>query len=375
MFERFTDRARRVVVRSQEEARDLKHNYIGTEHILLGLLSEGQGVAAMALERFEMSPESVRKEVIASIGLGTQAPAGHIPFTPRAKKVLELALREALQLNHDYIGTEHILLGVLREGEGVGAQILKKHTVDLTMMRTTVLTMLQGYRAKRGGEQLRFRLRATAPGTGPDEPIEPPTTPAGIASLVEAARLAREQPVGSHHLMLAALSDPDAAAARALSALGVDLDQARVALRGIDVTGTSDELPEEAGRRQMLIRVADDKITIEASDPVIIHLGQAALEALGDQANPPGTIRGELAASASLSALWLVLRSNLDDIRQRAESPAVVEEANTEAAEPVPEQVRPRSAEPGSEPASPRSAEPGSEPARPDSAEPGSEVA
>src|SRR5579884_2903355 len=120
MFERFTDRARRVVVLAQEEARMLNHNYIGTEHILLGLIHEGEGVAAKALESLGISLEAVRQQVEEIIGQGQQAPSGHIPFTPRAKKVLELSLREALQLGHNYIGTEHILLGLIREGEGVG---------------------------------------------------------------------------------------------------------------------------------------------------------------------------------------------------------------------------------------------------------------
>ena len=123
MFERFTDRARRVVVLAQEEARMLNHNYIGTEHILLGLIHEGEGVAAKALESLGISLEGVRQQVEEIIGQGQQAPSGHIPFTPRAKKVLELSLREALQLGHNYIGTEHILLGLIREGEGVAAQV------------------------------------------------------------------------------------------------------------------------------------------------------------------------------------------------------------------------------------------------------------
>ncbi len=124
MFERFTDRARRVVVLAQEEARMLNHNYIGTEHILLGLIHEGEGVAAKALESLGISLEAVRQQVEKIIGQGQQAPSGHIPFTPRAKKVLELSRREAASLGHDYIGTEHILLGLIREGRGVAAQIL-----------------------------------------------------------------------------------------------------------------------------------------------------------------------------------------------------------------------------------------------------------
>jgi ATP-dependent Clp protease ATP-binding subunit ClpC len=144
LFERFTDRARRVVVLAQEEARLLNHNYIGTEHILLGLIHEGEGVAARALESMGISLESVRSQVVEIIGQGSQAPSGHIPFTPRAKKVLELSLREALQLGHNYIGTEHILLGLIREGEGVAAQVLQQLGADLPKVRQTVIQLLSG---------------------------------------------------------------------------------------------------------------------------------------------------------------------------------------------------------------------------------------
>jgi ATP-dependent Clp protease ATP-binding subunit ClpC len=145
MFERFTDRARRVVVLAQEEARMLNHNYIGTEHILLGLIHEGEGVAAKALESLGISLDAVREQVQEIIGQGQQAPSGHIPFTPRAKKVLELSLREALQLGHNYIGTEHILLGLIREGEGVAAQVLVKLGADLNRVRQQVIQLLSGY--------------------------------------------------------------------------------------------------------------------------------------------------------------------------------------------------------------------------------------
>ena len=148
MFERFTDRARRVVVLAQEEAKMLNHNYIGTEHVLLGLIHEGEGVAAKALESLDISLEAVREQVQEIIGQGQQAPTGHIPFTPRAKKVLELSLREALQLGHNYIGTEHILLGLIREGEGVAAQVLVKLGADLNRVRQQVIQLLSGYQGK-----------------------------------------------------------------------------------------------------------------------------------------------------------------------------------------------------------------------------------
>jgi ATP-dependent Clp protease ATP-binding subunit ClpC len=153
MFERFTDRARRVVVLAQEEARMLNHNYIGTEHILLGLIHEGEGVAAKGLESLGISLEGVRAQVEEIIGQGQQAPSGHIPFTPRAKKVLELSLREALQLGHNYIGTEHILLGLIREGEGVAAQVLVKLGADLNRVRQQVIQLLSGYQGKEAVSQ------------------------------------------------------------------------------------------------------------------------------------------------------------------------------------------------------------------------------
>ncbi len=153
MFERFTDRARRVVVLAQEEARLLNHNYIGTEHILLGLIHEGEGVAAKALESLGISLEAVRSQVEEIIGQGGSSPSGHIPFTPRAKKVLELSLREALQLGHNYIGTEHILLGLIREGEGVAAQVLVKLGADLSRVRQQVIQLLSGYSGSGQGEK------------------------------------------------------------------------------------------------------------------------------------------------------------------------------------------------------------------------------
>jgi ATP-dependent Clp protease ATP-binding subunit ClpA len=166
MFERFTDRARRVVVLAQEEARMLNHNYIGTEHILLGLIHEGEGVAAKALESLGISLDAVRQQVEEIIGQGQQAPSGHIPFTPRAKKVLELSLREALQLGHNYIGTEHILLGLIREGDGVAAQVLVKLGADLNRVRQQVIQLLTGYQGPgvmSAGSRLGERMRARLP--------------------------------------------------------------------------------------------------------------------------------------------------------------------------------------------------------------------
>jgi ATP-dependent Clp protease ATP-binding subunit ClpC len=189
MFERFTDRARRVVVLAQEEARMLNHNYIGTEHILLGLIHEGEGVAAKALESLGISLEAVRQQVEEIIGQGQQAPSGHIPFTPRAKKVLELSLREALQLGHNYIGTEHILLGLIREGEGVAAQVLVKLGADLNRVRQQVIQLLSGYQTSGGKES------ATAGGPAEGTPSTSLVLDQFGRNLTQAAREAKLDPV------------------------------------------------------------------------------------------------------------------------------------------------------------------------------------
>jgi ATP-dependent Clp protease ATP-binding subunit ClpC len=152
MFERFTNRARRVVVLAQEEARLLRHNYIGTEHLLLGILAEGEGTAFRALDELGVTLEIARRQVEGIIGAGQNAQSGHIPFTPRAKKVLELSLREALKLGHNYIGTEHILLGILREGDGVGAQVLIRLGDDLSVVRTHVIRLAPGGKLEAGRE-------------------------------------------------------------------------------------------------------------------------------------------------------------------------------------------------------------------------------
>jgi ATP-dependent Clp protease ATP-binding subunit ClpC len=163
VFERFTERARQVVVLAQEEARILKHNYIGTEHILLGLLREEEGLAARVLESLDITVERVRAQVVRIVGSGEEVTSGQIPFTPRAKKVLELALREALSLGHNYIGTEHILLGLVRENEGVAARILLDFDADSEKIRNEVIRMLSGpggrQRGGQPGPQARARSR------------------------------------------------------------------------------------------------------------------------------------------------------------------------------------------------------------------------
>jgi Clp amino terminal domain, pathogenicity island component len=354
MFERFTANARRAVVTAQEEARGLNHNYIGTEHILLALLrhpdplpNEESAIAPAVLEEFGMSREGVREEVIDKVGIGKgKAKTGHIPFTPRAKKVLELALREALQLHHNYIGTEHILLGLIREDEGVAVQIMRKHA-DLLALRAAVLDAVppgegeEGRLAAATGTLLR-RVRARHWGPRDEGDVgHVGATPATDATLTEATRLAGGAPVGSHHLLLAALADPNSAAARTLAGLGVDLDQARESLRTADVTGTTDEPPEEAGRRQMSLQVADETLTVVIVDPVLVAAGKAALAAVNASAQPgqddesggiggaeagdsatTSVIRGDHPAAASLAGVWRELRDSLAKIADTGSSSA-----------------------------------------------------
>jgi ATP-dependent Clp protease ATP-binding subunit ClpA len=333
MFERFTAHARHTVVLAQEEARRMSHNYIGTEHILLGLLGEPEGIAYRVLEAHGIHLREARQDLTEIVGPGKQEPkGGHIPFTPRAKKVLELSLREALQLKHNYIGTEHILLGLIREGDGVAAQIMSRHA-DLREIRFAVLDAVPLGKAEEGESEdeatnavlrwLRQRLRpetrtGVSRGVPAGEELALRLTPASQITLSEATRLAGERPVGSHHLLLAALADSDSAAARTLTGLGVNLDRARDALRAADITNTTDEQPEEAGRRQMVIHVAEDKLTIEAADPLIVATAQAALRALGDEAGAAGEIRGDQPGMAGLAAVWRELRDTLAKLQEPA---------------------------------------------------------
>ncbi len=189
MFERFTDRARRVVVLAQEEARELNHNYIGTEHILLGLIHEGQGVAARALESLGISLEAVRQQVEETVGRGQDQPSGHIPFTPRAKKVLELSLRESQQLGHHYIGTEHLLLGLIREGEGAAAKVLARLGADLNRAREQVLQVLAGYPSEAGaGAEAGGTWEASGGLAGAEREVRIVGSPAQLAEIITRLR-------------------------------------------------------------------------------------------------------------------------------------------------------------------------------------------
>ena len=301
VFERFTDRSRAVVVLAQEEARLLNHNYIGTEHLLLGLIHEGEGIAAKALERLGVSREVVRARVEEIIGQGGSSPSGHIPFTPRAKKVLELSLREALQLGHNYIGTEHLLLGLIREGEGVAAQVLAQLGLDLALVRQEVIQLLSGY---------------DPPGAGHPRSAPPADTPAGARARDEARRLAGDRPVGTHHVVTAILGDPESLGAKALAALGVTADALEAELAGLSPADTSDELPEEAGARRIRVELLDDSVAVVLEDDA---LRDRLATALGDDKK---VLRSDHDAASSFPALWQDLTRHLANVAARLDSKA-----------------------------------------------------
>jgi ATP-dependent Clp protease ATP-binding subunit ClpA len=260
MFERFSGQARHVVVSAQEEARELDHNYIGTEHLLLGILATSDSLASASLSALGYTRDNVRAKVEELVGRGKASPGGHIPFTPRAKKVLELSLREALQLKHNYIGTEHILLGLLREGEGVAAQILAdKHPLD--QIRGEVLTRIESPGTRE------------AHGTG--------RTPAAHDVLALAAELAGEGPVGSHHILEAILQQPDSAAAKVLISAGIDVEQLATRLDDVSVEDTADDTPEQAAARQLELSVTDDSVTVTLHDSGSIEFGKQIVQLNG----------------------------------------------------------------------------------------------
>jgi hypothetical protein len=237
MFERFTASARGVVIRAQEEARELQHNYIGTEHILLGLFAAPTSVAATALRQLGVTASAVRDAVEMTAGRGEGSPTGHIPFTKRAKKLLELSLREALQLKHNYIGTEHILMAIEREGEGLAAKILFGQIRDLRTIRTTVRELLAD------GER--------------EQPVDEPAhrTTAADEVVTVAKALAGDAPMGSHHLLEALIRAEGSMAAKVLRDLGIDAATIAAKVDEFDTDGTTDATPQEGAARRMELRV------------------------------------------------------------------------------------------------------------------------
>jgi ATP-dependent Clp protease ATP-binding subunit ClpA len=284
MFERFTDKARAVVVSAQDEARLLGHDYIGTEHLLLGLFDVPEGVAARALFRLGLSQEIVREDVEEMIGRGKGTAKGHIPFTPRAKKVLELALREALQLKHNYIGTEHIVLALVREGEGVAAKIMAERIDDLRRVKPTVLAVL-GSASESEPEPVRARISKKA-------------TAAAEEAAAAAEALAGAAPIGSHHLLEALVRAEGSMAARVLDALGVDPETIAAKIDELDLEGTTDATPEEAAARKMELRVEGDEVQLVFRDAGMIELAGKVLELSG------GAITGTGPVSWAFIPLW-----------------------------------------------------------------------
>jgi ATP-dependent Clp protease ATP-binding subunit ClpA len=300
MFERFTDKARNVVVVAQEEARLLNHNYIGTEHILLGLIRSGDSVAARTLRRLGVSLEEVRTDVLEIVGAGGKAPGGHIPFTPRSKKVLELSLREALQLHHNYIGTEHILLGLLREGEGLAAQILVRRNLDLERVRMTVIEELS-------------RPDSVANHFGPG--LVPSHSPAAEDALAIARELAVSGPVGSHHLLEALARSEGSAAGRVLASLGIEPEALAAAIDALDLEATTDLTPVEASARRILLQLQGDEVHIVLTDQPTVELVRTITEQLG------GPVQGDNPAIGNLLGLWVAINAELVALQLRVTVP------------------------------------------------------
>jgi ATP-dependent Clp protease ATP-binding subunit ClpC len=263
MFERFTDDARSVVVAAQKEARALKHGRIGTEHVLLGLYSAPTGIAVQALNRLGITADTVREEVLDMVGPGSEAPSGHIPFSPRAKKVLELGLREALQLGHNYIGTDHILLALEREGDGVAAKILAKH-VNMQDLRRTTLSLIK---------------ENTKPGDGPAGPTR---TSAADEVVAAAEALAGGAPMGSHHLLEALIRAEGSMAATVLSQLGVSPRAVADKVDELDADATTDATPQETAARKMEIRIEGDEVHVVFRDEGTLSLTKTVTELTGE---------------------------------------------------------------------------------------------
>jgi len=307
MFERFTDRARRSVVAAQEEARQLNDKHIGTEHLLLGLLTEPDAIAGQVLAQLGIGLAATRADVAAIVGTGGGSPSGHIPFTARAKKVLELALREALQLGHNYIGTEHILLGLVREGEGVAAQILTTRGAALDRVRNLVIA------------EVNFAAGAT------------PTTPrtrrtAGAEAVIAAAELlAGPGAVGSQHLLEAMALVDDSLAASTLAAFGVAPDALAAKIDELGTNGTIDVSPEDTAARQMEVRLGDGELIIVLRDEAAVELGRTLTAAVG---NP---VLGDVPGASPLVGLWQANLAALQQLLARVDPVAEPDETGRAA--------------------------------------------
>ena len=297
MFERFTDRARRVLVLAQEEARLLNHNFIGTEHILLGLIHEGEGVAAKALESLGVSLEAVKTEVEAAIGPASSTSSGSPPFTPRAKKVLELSLREALQLGHNYIGTEHMLLGIVREGEGVAVAVLTTFGVDLNRVRRAVLQLLEGY------------VGSPVKGTQ--------MTVAANRALAMARVLSESELVGTHDILLALFDQEGSAAARVLIGAGIERATVKALIDELGIVGTTDERPEAAGARTVEVEVHDDEVVVHVRDLHVAAMMRAGFGNSTGSGSPPD----DDATTEEFSRIWSAIAQAASHLERRAPIP------------------------------------------------------
>ncbi len=274
MFERFNPEARDTVIQAQEEARQLGHNYIGTEHLLLALLaSTTDTVARQTLNGLGVDHERVRDQILEIIGRGEGAQPGHIPFTPRSKKVLELSLREALRLRHKLIAAEHILLGLIREGEGVAAQILAGQGVDFDRLRQEIVDAIGGEPRGRGRFGRGRSMRVPVPRFSS-------MTRGGARVADRAGSLAQGTPVGSQHYLLGILAEEESLAAKALGALGVTREAVEAKLAEVGAEGTSDEPPEAAGARATSLSVSGDTVEVRIQDLALAeHLtGALALQ-------------------------------------------------------------------------------------------------
>ncbi|HET6909600.1 MAG TPA: Clp protease N-terminal domain-containing protein [Mycobacteriales bacterium] len=315
MFERFTPRARNAVAAASEEAIALGHNYIGSEHLLLALLRDPESVAYRALEQVGASAETIRAEVTSRVPRGDQPSYGHRPFTPRAKKALESSLRESLSLGYDYIGTEHLLLGLVK-GDGVAADVLATVTTPGKLrdaIGDLVPTTLRRERPRRS-RRLRDVLRNVNSEETDDDLVA--DSPAAAAIIATAKAAAGNGPLGSHHLLAATLQDDNSAAARALKELGIDLETLRERLKTADPAGTSDETPEDAGRRHLTLKLDGDHAILAIDDPTLLSKLRAVIQA--HNLNADESIHGE--AHTAFRTLWLAIRDVLDDMTEPPEA-------------------------------------------------------
>ena len=304
MFERFTDKARHCVVLAQEEARRQAHPHIGTEHLLLGLLGEPEAIAGQVLSQLGIGLAATRTDVERLVGRGDGAPHGHIPFTPQAKKVLELSLREALGLGHNYIGTEHILLGLLRNGEGPAVTVLEERGATSANVRSLVKAALERADGAKGTTRAPQAARRTV---GAD------------AVIAAAQQLAGAGPMGSHHLLEAMVLVDDSLASGALVALGVDADALAAKIDELGTEGTTDLSPEEAGAQHMELRIGDDEVVIVMRDPTMLGLGRTLSGVIGNG------VTGTAGAASPLVGLW---EANLDALRELLERVEPTEEGD-----------------------------------------------